>query len=288
MSLGAASLIAGPAGWRIARQPGPDLAAHLQGRTAAEAAELLPRLFNLCRMAQGTAARLSLGLPAEDADTTDEVIRDHMARLFVTLRRAFGLAPLRLPAATPALFGASGHIPGDVAGLSGWLSGANPLAELGRAVQAGFPGTRGLTPALPPAGPRPGGMENSPAGRQAGHPLMRSIAATGGRSALWRFAGLLVDLEAALAGGLPKPQLAPDGTATVQAARGAYFLRIDQRAGHVTGLARLTPTDHQLAPGGALEQALHALPPDRPDLAARLVALFDPCVPVMVPQVQHA
>lgn len=288
MTLGAATLVLGETGWRIDRQPGPDLAAHLCGRPVGEVASLLPRLFNLCRMAQASAARLTLGLPMAGEDPSTEVIRDHMARLFVTLRRAFGLAPMVQPAATPALFGVSGQMPRDLAGLRDWLSQDTVLAHLGRTIQSAFPVALGVTPALPEPKPQLLAMENSPAGRQVAHPLMQSLAAAQGRCPLWRYIGVLIDLQAALAGALPPPQLLQDGTAKVQAARGSYFLRITQTAGLVTGLTRITPTDHQLAPGGALELALRHLPAHRPELAARLVALFDPCIPVTVPEAHHA
>ncbi|CAN1531384.1 hypothetical protein MCELHM10_01406 [Paracoccaceae bacterium] len=289
MTLGAANLVADRNGWRIERSHGPDLAAYLTGRPVDEVATLLPRLFNLCRMAQATAARLALGLPAAVTDSSaDEVIRDHMARLYVTLRQAFGLAPMAPPQAPAMLAGPSGQLPLDMAGLRLWLQQDTPLAELGRAVQAAFPPDLCVTPLLPGAAPEARALENSPAQRHARHPLMQALAASQGRSPLWRFVGILVDLAAARAEALPKPRLLADGTAVVQAARGSYFLRISQEAGRLTGLCRITPTDHQLAKGSALDLSLRSLPLDRPDLAAQLVALFDPCVPVTVAQVHHA
>ncbi|AMY68740.1 hypothetical protein [Frigidibacter mobilis] len=92
MTLGEAQLIAGRTGWRIDCRPGPDLAALMIGRQVEEVAAMLPRLFNLCRMAQSAAACIALGLPQGD-DPGDEVVRDHFARIFVTLRHAFGMAP---------------------------------------------------------------------------------------------------------------------------------------------------------------------------------------------------
>jgi hypothetical protein len=168
MTLGAARLVVGAAGWRIARQPGPDLAAHLLGRRVEEVATLLPRLFNLCRMAQGTAARLALGLPVGEADAVPEAIRDHHARLYVTLRRAFGLLPLRpgdVPPVPPA--------PHDLPGLDRWLRLDHPAAELARAVREA------------PACAGAGGTENCPAARQADHPLLQALARQG-HGALWR------------------------------------------------------------------------------------------------------
>ncbi len=72
------------------------------------------------------------------------------------------------------------------------------------------------------------------------------------------------------------------GVAAVQAARGAYALRLVQEGGVVTAIARRTPTDHQLAPGGPLERALAALPADGRALAPLVLALHDPCIPVTV------
>lgn len=280
MTLGAAEVTLGAGGWQIDRQPGPDLAVLLTGRPVAEVAALLPRLFNLCRMAQTTAARLALRLD-HSPDTSAEVVQDHLARLYVTLRRAFDLPPLRPDPRAPT------RLPRSLAGLGEWLAGPLPAAELGRAVVRGFARGVGMVPALPwPAGAEVGAFENSPAGRQAGHPLLRAVEAAEGRSPLWRYLGLLADLEGAH--GLPAPQRLADGTAVVQAARGAYALRLGQAGGLVTGVVRVTPTDHQLAPGGALARALASLPGDRPDLVAKLVALHDPCIPVTVREVQNA
>ncbi|GGH43305.1 hydrogenase expression/formation protein HupK [Frigidibacter albus] len=286
MTLGAAQILAGRTGWRIDRQPGPDLAALVIGRPVEEVAALLPRLYNLCRMAQSTAACLALGLPCE-GDPGAEVIRDHLARIFVTLRRAFGMAPLRPDVA--GVFGPAGHLPRNVGELSGWLTSDLPAAELARAVVQSFSAGMAVCRPLPaPQGTQTGAFENSPAGRQAAHPLLRAIEADQGRSPLWRYLGMLADLEAALAGQLPAPRCLPGGTAIVQAARGAYALRLDQSDGRVTTMLRVTPTDHQLAPGGALEQALAGLPAQRPDLALRLIALHDPCIPVTLAEPCHA
>jgi hypothetical protein len=286
MTPAAAQLLRDGSGWRIALRPGPDLAALLTGLPVQEAAVLLPRLFNLCRKAQATAAEMALGLP-HATDTGAEVVRDHLARIFVTLRRAFDLAPLRPDPA--GVLGPQGRLPRTLADLADWLAGPLPTAELGRAVAGSLAAPLGAAPVLPaPQDATPGAFENSPAGRQAGHPLLCAVEADQGRSPLWRYLGLLADLEIARAGALPPPRRLPDGTALVQAARGVYALRLGQAEGRVTSVLRRTPTDHQLAPGGALEQVLARLPGDRPDLAARLVALHDPCIPVTIPEVQDA
>ena len=304
MTLAAATVTFGPEGPVLTAGPALPVEALVLGRPVAEAADLLPRLFNLCRRAQGTAARLSLGLPATD-DPCAEVIRDHLLKLCITLPRAFGLAPLPIPTrpstdsasltpggggmgwgghgqAVTALLGPNGlpDAPGDVTG---------PLVPLFHHVAATFPPGMATTTALPapPAPLAEGAFENSPAGRQSHHPLLRQIERTHGRGPLWRLAGLMADLDAALNHRLPAPGLS-DRTATVPAARGTYALRLTQAGGLVTGLARRTPTDHLLAPGGALIQSLATLPATHRHLASQVIALHDPCIPVIVREATHA
>lgn len=276
MTLGAVDLVLGPGGAVIERRPAP-LDRLILGRTGEEAAALLPRIFNLCRVAQGQAARLALGLPPTGEDPAEEALRDHQAKVFVTLRRDFGLAPMVPRPLTP--------LPSSLAALAAWMEAATPEAELARAIRAAFSPGWAVTPALAfPAGLAafaPGPFENSAAGRQARHPLLAALERLGGRGPLWRYLGLLADAEAAAAHALPAPVAEP-GAAVVQAARGAYALRIDLSEGRVTGMQRLTPTDHQLAPDGPLTLALARLPADRARLAPLVLALHDPCVPVSI------
>ncbi|HLQ18034.1 MAG TPA: hydrogenase expression/formation protein HupK, partial [Tabrizicola sp.] len=266
------------------------LEALVLGKTVAEAAELLPRLFNLCRMAQGLAANLSLGRPATE-DATAEILRDHVLKLCVTLPKAFNLPPTPIPlsrGAEMALAGAADLLgPNGLANDPAEMSG--PLAPLFRHIAATFPPGIAACPALPvPRDPlAEGPFENSAAGRQSHHPLLRRIEETHGRGPLWRLAGLMADLEAALQNRLPKPTVI-NGTATVPAARGTYALRITHRNGIVTGLTRRTPTDHMLAPDGALLKSLATLPEPLHHLAPQVIALHDPCVPVTVREAQHA
>lgn len=286
-------------GAQILPAPALPLETLLRGRPVAEAAQMLPRLFNLCREAQGLAARLALGLtptapdadpgaPAPNTALRGEILRDHGAKLLVTLRRSFDLAPLPLQALTPALlFGAAGRMPQNLADLAQWQATDLPAAALLREITTLFAPHSATTRALPPPEADPlaeGAHENSPAGRQAAHPLLQAVAATRGRGPLWRALGILADAEAALADRLPPPRLCGP-TALVPAARGSYALRIDQAGGKVTGLTRRTPTDHILAPGGALQQALSRV---HPSLAPRVLALHDPCVPVTLQEVIHA
>ena len=264
------------------------LAALLTGRPAAEVAAMLPRLFNLCRMAQGAAARAALGLTptVSDADLRAEVLREHLVALCVTLPPLLGRSPERLPLAdvAAALFGRG--LPKGLDGLTDWLAAGVGCAPLVAALRDKVQPGEGVSAALPPP-PSPlasGAFENSAAGRRAGHPLLRAVEAASGRGPLWRLLGRLADAEAVLAGDLPRVHL-QDGVAIAPAARGQYALRIDTAGGLVTGLQRCTPTDHMLAPGGALERALAA---SRPALAPLIIALHDPCLPVTVKEAAHA
>ncbi|MDT9155861.1 hypothetical protein RSW20_24300, partial [Escherichia coli] len=91
--------------------------------------------------------------------------------------------------------------PAELAGLASWQSPAAALAILiGDLFAPGVACCAEL-----PAPPHPlaeGAFENSAAGRQAMHPLLRSVEASHGRGPLWRYLGLLADLEAALQGRL--------------------------------------------------------------------------------------
>lgn len=260
----------------------------LIGKTAAEAAALLPRLFSLCRMAQETAACLSLGLALPDrAALSAEVLRDHLILLSATLPRAAGLAPCALPADPAAfLFGPARRLPETPQQLLA-LRAQHPLLD--RLVtlapgEAAAPRLRRPTPETVFAGIA---LENSPAGRQQHRPLLRAIQALWGRGPLWRFAGILADAEAALQGSLPQAQLRRL-TALVPAARGSYALRLATLDGRVTAVTRATPTDHMLAQGGALLASLSTLPAAKSSLAPLVLALHDPCIPVALKEAGHA
>lgn len=278
MNAGAATILLGGREPSIEAAPALAIGALLVGRPIAEAADLLPRVFNLCAAAQATAARLSLGLPAQGGIEA-EIVRDHVCKLCLSLPGALGMAPLPIPRDPAALLGRAG-LPDSLPGLAEWNS---PTAPLALAVARSFGPRIAVCPALPqPDRPlEAGAFENSAAGRQAGRPLLRSVEASHGRGPLWRLLGLLADLEAALLGRLPEPQV-EDGVASVAAARGVYALRLRHERGRITAVERRTPTDHILAPGGALLQSLRSLPASMSGLAAAVVALHDPCVPVTV------
>lgn len=273
-------------GLQLERGADLPLARLMLGRPVAEVVALLPRLFNLCSCAQGLAARLSAGMVTPDddnpADLAREIIRDHLMRFWLTLPPLLGLPPAPPPRedVARALFGPDGAMPATGVDLARWAKTPAQGAVLLQALEPVFEQGEAVTTALPrPQGLMRGAYENSPAGRQSDHPLLRSAEARLGRGPVWRLLGMLVDAEAAIAGRLPKPRLR-DGVAVVPAARGAYALRLKHRGGVVTAIDRVTPTDHITAAGGALEQALARL--SDAARAPLVVALHDPCMPVTV------
>lgn len=291
----ALGIVLRPEGARLAvnlTPPDPlPVAAMLLGRPPEEVAVMLPRLFNLCGAAQGHAARLALGLAVEAAPARREILRDHLAKLCLIWPKLLGLRPQPLPdhwaeggsALQDWLWG--GEKPGDLWHFLISGRGVAPLlATLGHAFAPGE-----AVAVLPPlADPMAlTAQENSPAGRVADEPLMRQAEARFGRGPFWRALGRIVDLhalaQAPLAAETPRP-----GLALVAAARGTYALSARAEAGMVTALSRVTPTDHLLAPGGALALSLASLPATKAGLAALVVDILDPCVAVSVQELAHA
>ena len=276
---------------RIVPPPAVPVARLMLGRPPEEVAALMPRIFNLCGQAQGLAARLALGLEGGMADARREILRDHLAQLCLHWPRALGLAPRALPEDWAAGGAALEHWlwggarPDD---LAGWLAAGRGMAPVLAAIAAAF-GPGGAVADLPPLQDPMAlnGQENSPAGRVADDPLMQAAAAAFGRGPLWRALGRALDL-ARLCHAAPRAARIAPGVAVVEAARGSYALSIAVADGRVTALSRVTPTDHLLAPGAALERAFASLPAAKSYRAALLVAILDPCVPVQLREVENA
>ncbi|WP_406736958.1 hypothetical protein [Thioclava sp. GXIMD4215] len=274
------------------RLPAPiSVGAMMRGRDPEAAAQMMGRLFNLCGAAQSQAVRLSLGLSADMSDTRHEILRDHLAKLFLFWPKALGHAPQALPdgwaQGGPALLH---HLwgRGEITDLAAWLVSGQGVSPLMAGIDAAFAPHEAearvadlFDPMLKMA------QENSPAGRVAFHPLMKQAEETRGRGPLWRALGRLVDLTRVVTRPAA-PVLRPDNTALVEAARGVYALRGQLSGGVVSAVERVTPTDHLLAPGGALELSLATLPWRKAGLAALVVDILDPCVAVEIEGVSHA
>ena len=280
--------------------PGIPVARLVVGRRVDEVAALLPRLFNLCRCAQGAAVNAALGRPVGVSGIAREILRDHLLKFHVTWPAFFGSSPCPLPdnwadggaALTKAVFGPAGAAPATAADFLAFLEGGAGYAAVLKKIDGCFaPGeaaAEGLFPVTPETIWTPGYGDNSVAARVADHPAMQGIAAARGRGPLWRAAARLYDIERVLEGRMPEVSCPAEGTAIVPAARGQYAVRIGTQGGVVATFDRITPTDHLLAEGGALDRALGCLPAVKAGLGPLLLDILDPCSPVRLKEVGHA
>lgn len=280
---------------RVATAPVMPVEKLVLGKTVEEAADLLPRLFNLCRTAQSLAARAAFGLPLEpdwQAALRQEILRDHVVKLCVKWPGLLGRTTTRLPAGWQAqedvlrarLFGPMRYLPESYSGFQRFLKRNDGIAPVLRGVRAWFVPHVGCRGALPMAVPvrmfDPQAQENSPAARRSGHTVLQAIAARYGRGPFWSAVAVAYDLEAILTGALPEPHLRK-GYAVVPAARGLYAIRAQVEEGRVRQFQRITPTDHLLCQGGALEQSVASLPAQKAQaLAPLLLSILDPCYPI--------
>ncbi|CUH75912.1 hypothetical protein [Tropicibacter naphthalenivorans] len=270
----------------------------VRGKPAEHVADLVPRLFNLCRAAQIVGVRMALGLPIPDGvDLSADIRREHVMRLAVMLPSRLGLDRIGLPidwsaSQTEALIGPDGF-PATPEAFDRYLDSDTGIAPLLRTIASRFAPGEACTNALPTAqgGTTLNGaaQENSVAMRHLDHPVMVWIEDTYGRGPLWRTAARAIDLQAAEEGRLPAPELLAPGCAIVPAARGSYAIeaRTDNR-GRVLALRRVTPTDHLLAQGGIMDQSLASLPRAKHDQALLLVDILDPCTPLKLEEPTHA
>lgn len=288
------------------RSPALPVARMVVGKPAKEVAVLLPRLFSLCRAAQGAAVNAALGRDVDARGIGQEVLRDHLLKLCVTWPNLLGLGARAVPVLggsdatgasgqardiAAAIFGPAGLPPATPADFTAFMNsdhGAAPV--LSRIAQCFAPG-EAVTSALPVVtaetiwGAAP--VENSTAARHLDHPVLRQIEDRHGRGPLWRAAARLYDIAAVLEGRLP-PVLTPaPGEAMVPATRGVYAVRIETEDDIVTGLSRVTPTDSLLAREGILDQSLGRLPAEKAGLGPLLLDILDPCAPVRLVQTDH-
>ncbi len=273
------------------------------GQSVKAAAELLPRLFNLCRVAQGIAARAAFDLPLGrdwQEELRREILREHIVKLCLKLPAALNQPALPLPRdwieghreAREDVFGPGGQLPETAQGFAAFLSAGKGIASVLRPVTQLFGEGEAVRDALPLSAHQTIFdnclQENSVAARQAQHPVLQSIEAAHGRNLLWSVTALAYDLQALWDGQLPASEL-NTGRAVVPAARGYYGVHATVEAGRVASFRRVTPTDHLLAPRGALEQSLTSLPRQKAQALAPLVlSILDPCHPVsLVPKAEE-
>jgi len=296
MSQGALHIALGPDGPRIAPPRPLGAEALVLGRTPEEAAELLPRIFNLCRAAQSLGARMALGLPVRPEDSAalaQEIAREHLMRFFVLWPRRLGLSPAALPrpdSLLSAVFGPAGRSP-DPATLDDWLASGEGVAPVMAAIAAAFaPGDAVADLPAPSAETlsQPVAQENSPWTRHRNQPLLAAAEKRVGHGPFWRALARLIDLEACASDSLDLAPWQDNGTTYVPAARGTYALSARIADGRVAGFTRHTPTDHMLAAGGALEQSLASLPAAKAHLAPLVIDILDLCLAVEIAEAKDA
>jgi hypothetical protein len=183
-------------------------------------------------------------------------------------------------------------MPATPADFLSFMGGGTPLARILARIEASFAPGEADTGWLPSLTSKTAFLkdaaENSVAGRHAFHPVMRWIAQTRGHGPLWRAAARGYDIAACLADRMPVPLTPTPGSAIVAATRGAFAVTARVEGGRIAAFARVTPTDHLLATGGALDRTLAALPPEKTGYARLILDILDPCAPVRLTEMAHA
>ena len=274
--------------------PAPPIGEYLIGRPVAEAVEILPRVFNLCRMAQEVAFKLAFGVELPEnwrADLQSDILREHQFRLGILLPGRLGLQPVAIQQGESAArdwlvsFVGTCEFPDNVETFERFLTGLSPASLVLQAVErcfaAGEACHHDLLPTTIKTVETHAPQDNTVAARNAKHPVMQHIAKTRGFGPLWQVAGRILDVETLANDLLPAP-ICSDGAVYVPAARGLYAIRANQEDGRVSGFCRVTPTDHLLAPGSVLEQALENLPDHKAHHAPLVIDILDPCQPVTI------
>ncbi|MDJ1015222.1 MAG: hydrogenase expression/formation protein HupK [Paracoccaceae bacterium] len=270
------------------------------GTSTDAVAELLPRLFNLCRAAQSAAVDTALGRPISNAGIKKEILRDHLLKFHATWPGFFGSPPIPLPANWAdggrslgfAVFGETGRAPKSCEAFDAFLRSdalaGHTLSLIADCFQPGEAVANGLPMVAPETIFANGLVENSVGSRHADHPVMRAIDEDFGRGPLWRAAARLYDIEMVIDMRLPEIVQPEPGSAVVPATRGAYGVRVKVCDDIVTDFERVTPTDHLLADGGAMDRTSATLPADKAGLHPLVLDILDPCSPVRLKEVGHA
>jgi len=279
------------------RPPPLPIESMVLGKPVAEAADLVPRLFNQARAAEALAVRKAFGLPvaaAMNEELRQEVLRDHLLKLCVALPGQFdlqtsGISPdwVRDPvAAAHAVFGRAGAPPATPDDFDAYIASdhgtARLLQKIDRCFSPGEAATGQLQLLSRTSAQADSAVENSVAGRHALHPVMRRIAETRGRGPLWRTVARLYDIAACLNDRLPVAISHETGNAVVPASRGTFIVTAASEAGRVIRFDRISPTDHMLAPNGIIDRTLATLPAIKEGLAPLIMEILDPAIPVQL------
>ena len=284
--------------WRVEAPDIPAADAAVAGQPIAAARALLEQARGPYHAAQMAAFDLATGRRPDAAAQSREMRREHLTQIFMAWPHALGLRPTFDQSwltdddrVMRALFGAPARVPTNDFDTAGYLGSEDGIAPLLRLIGDLFGPRTAVADGLPlidaDTAFRPAPVENSCAARQAASPAMDYVEAMYGRGPLWRATGRVVDLARMLTAETPpRPVTIAPGQILAPSARGYVALRIETEGERVTSFARVTPSDHLLAKGGALEVMLARLPAERGGLVPLLMTLIDPCRPVSVEPVR--
>lgn len=273
----------------------PTAADAMRGRGADEAQRLLPMLYSICGVAQGTAARLAVAAargeaaaPRVDAAVLAEGRREHLWRLLLDWPALLGL-----PREEALLAEALRRLKDG--SFEGWREGAlrAPLGRIDAALDR-FGGEAVPSRLLPvlsaaqtlAAWPR---LDAGFAARpqwQGGPAETGALARAGGGNAGWpaRVRARIAEVFADSAlGRVESIGVAPGvGRAVVETARGMLMHEAALAGERVVDYAIVAPTEWNFHPGGGLAAVLAGLGPASAEAlraaAERAALAFDPCV----------
>lgn len=288
-------------------KPAPNypIGSMILGKSRQEVAELLPRVFNLCRTSQSIAVNTALDLPVKNniAELNKEILLNHVMRLCVIMPRHFGLPQIRLPKdwhsgnlnLRKALFGPLGNLPVSLDDFKNFLESGVGIAGLLNKVAVFFAPGEGISRALPFVSVKTATnpysiVDNSCAQRVKRHPVVASMATNIGqyRSLFWRLVAISYDLEASLNNAPLKVIVSRRGCVHVPATRGLYTVSAQHDGEKVTHFTRVTPTDHLCVKGGVLEQVLATILPERASILPIIMDILDPCTPLCIEKITNA
>lgn len=296
---------------RLSAPSALELTSALVGKPAEEAARVIPLVYNVCAAAQESAVRSALDLPLDETlfrRVALESLREHVLKLAIVWPQLAGeMADREAPALAARAFddddvatalrqalfapfpGAPENLDAfDAFVVAGKTAPARMLARLADGWNPDWGRVDDIDifePHEPVDWPRPtqkgAPVDNSQASRVAETPLLRQIEARQGRGLVWRIAARLVEVDRLLQHKGEASSVTAHGAAN--AARGVMMVQGSITPdGRIASLARLSPTDFLIAPGGVLERALATLDkagniPLR-NVAQMVVETIDPCV----------
>lgn len=286
-----------PTQLRVAKPPRLSIDEMMRGQPVAAAEGILLQHASYTNAPLLLAARRVFDLPVTPAmqdDMRQEILRDHVLKLWITLPTHFGLAGAPLPPregagdhiVAEALFGPAGAPPPTPDAYERFLQSDRRmgalLRKIDRCFEAGEAATGKLDPFTSSSGLVAAPLENSLAQRHLLHPVMRHIAETRGRGPLWRTTARIYDAYACLRDRLPLAHAPAAHRVCVPVSQGSCLIEARAQAGRIARFRIVAPDDHLLANGGILDRMFDTLPAIKEGLVPLLLDIVDPSVALEV------